>query len=42
LAFGDPDAELEIAVLLTNTPSPVTQQNDIRRKSVDGIYAALA
>jgi CubicO group peptidase (beta-lactamase class C family) len=41
LAFGDPDAELEIAVLLTNVPSPTSQQNEIRRKSVDGIYAAL-
>jgi CubicO group peptidase (beta-lactamase class C family) len=41
LAFGDPDAELEIAVLTTGVPNPTSEQTNIRRRSVDGIYAAL-
>jgi CubicO group peptidase (beta-lactamase class C family) len=41
LAVGDPDAKLEIAILTTDVPEPVSKSNEIRLKSIDGVFAAI-
>ncbi len=40
LAVGDPDARLEIAILTTDVPDPVSKASEIRRNSINGVYAA--
>jgi hypothetical protein len=41
LGVGDPDAELEIAILTTDAPQTPALADEIQRRSIDAVYAAI-